>query len=116
MRLLLALFASVLCAQRALSQASPRRQATLSTEQLAARATPAVVLLNVFDASGRQSAIGSGFIAPDGRVVTNMHVVEGADHVEVISARGRLLVSASYAEAISTTVDIAILPAVPAPR
>jgi serine protease Do len=84
--------------------------------RIAQRAGPAVVSLKTFDARGRELLMGSGFIVRDGRVVTNAHVVEGAARAEVFDADGRLMGTASHAEALSTTVDLAVLPRLGTPR
>ena len=50
-----------------------------STEELFRLASPAVVLIQVFDAAGKKRSQGSGFVvATDGSVVTNYHVIRGA--------------------------------------
>ena len=74
------------------------------------RASPAVVTLHNFNASGREASLGSGFFLPDGRIATNRHVVEGAARITVTSADDRQLGAASYAEAVGSTADLAILP------
>ena len=56
-----------------------------SAEDLYAMARPAVVELAVYDASGQQYALGSGFFIDDqGTLATNFHVVEGAAAVKAI--------------------------------
>jgi hypothetical protein len=62
---------------------------------------------------GAEISLGSGFIAADGRVVTNRHVIEGGSRAEVFGSEGQLLGTAPYAEAMSTEMDIAVLPAIP---
>jgi S1-C subfamily serine protease len=67
--------------------ADPRPSAADTLERLAADATEAVVLLDVETASGSRQ--GSGFIVePDGRILTNHHVVEGARALRVRLASG----------------------------
>lgn len=85
------------------------RPPVLSVSAVFARADKAVVQIRVFDETDSAVALGSGFIMTDGRVVTNAHVVEGASRVEVFSGSGDLLLTARYAEAIHTGIDIAIL-------
>ena len=49
----------------------------------------AVVLVVVSDAAGKEVGQGSGFIiSPDGKIVTNYHVIEGADSAIVKLSNG----------------------------
>ena len=51
----------------------------LTTEQLFQLASPAVVLIEVFDDEGHRRGLGSGFVASsDGSAITNYHVMRGA--------------------------------------
>ena len=53
---------------------------------------PAVVRVEVKGPNGRPGGVGSGVvIAPDGLVLTNCHVVEGAKEVRLQDAEGRLM-------------------------
>ncbi|HEY0021483.1 MAG TPA: S1C family serine protease [Longimicrobium sp.] len=74
------------------------------------RVRPAVVQIRTFDARGAALGSGSGFYGPDGRVITNAHVVEGAGRAEVFDADGLLQGTTQFAEATSSTVDLAVLP------
>lgn len=86
--------------------------AQTDVSDLVARLGPSVVLIRTFDANGRPLTQGSGFLLQDKRVVTNTHVVRGAANVEVLDSTGRLIGATQYAEALSNTVDVAILPRV----
>src|ERR1700746_1139700 len=51
----------------------------LSTEELFQMASPAVILIEIYDEEGHKRGLGSGFAASsDGSVVTNYHVIRGA--------------------------------------
>lgn len=53
---------------------------------------PAVVRVEIHNDKGRPGGVGSGvIIAPDGLVLTNSHVVEGAKDVRVQDAEGRVM-------------------------
>jgi serine protease Do len=66
------------------------RAGALELQELAAQAKPSVVLLTVHDRLGRPVSEGTGFfVSSDGRVVTNHHVVEGAEGVTAKLADGR---------------------------
>ncbi|HET6764057.1 MAG TPA: trypsin-like peptidase domain-containing protein [Longimicrobiaceae bacterium] len=85
-------------------------QAPLSIPAIVRMAGDAVVTLHVYDQAGRRTTLGSGFFLPDGRIVTNLHVVRGGARVEVIGASGQLLGSIPFAEAVSEEADLALLP------
>lgn len=74
MRSLLLLAAALLLAAPPVEAQVPT---SLSAERLYKAASPAVFLIEVRDASGAPFAFGSAFMIPDGRLVTNAHVVEG---------------------------------------
>lgn len=93
-----------------LSSTPVASQEDIST--LVQRVTPSVVTLKSFGESGRQLSTGSGFALADGRIVTNAHVIRGATNVEVFDFRGTLVGAAQHAEALSNSVDIAILPGI----
>jgi len=52
---------------------------TIDLKALAKKARPAVMLLVVSDATGKEIATGTGFlVSSDGKLITNFHVIEGA--------------------------------------
>ena len=55
----------------------------LSTEELFKMASPSVVWVEGFNASGEKFGTGSGFVASDGAIVTNYHVIRGAYSADV---------------------------------
>ncbi|MBA3805507.1 MAG: serine protease [Acidobacteria bacterium] len=57
--------------------------------ELIRRVKPAVVSVISYDARGKTSTTGSGFFIRPGQVVTNLHVIEGAHHVEIRTFDGK---------------------------
>src|SRR5437016_5910734 len=52
---------------------------SIDLKALAKRARPAVMLLVVSDAAGKEIATGTGFlVSSDGKLITNHHVIENA--------------------------------------
>jgi S1-C subfamily serine protease len=69
---------------------------------------PAVVRVEVRNSNGRRGGVGSGvIIAPDGLVLTNCHVVEGARTVQIQDAEGRVMEARRLGEDPDT--DLALL-------
>src|SRR5215470_7179847 len=69
---------------------------------------PAVVRVEVHNKNRRPGGVGSGVvIAPDGLVLTNCHVVEGAKDVRLPDAEGRLMEARRLGEDPDT--DLALL-------
>lgn len=56
-----------------------------SVSDIVERAIPSVVQIIVFDITGAQRGIGSGFFIAPGEILTNAHVVEGAYSAEILS-------------------------------
>ncbi|MGZ3546281.1 MAG: S1C family serine protease [Gemmatimonadaceae bacterium] len=104
----LALFASALFIIPTSVHGQSNRE--LSVADIVARSASAVVTIKAFDAAGRSIGLGSGFRVASGRVVTNAHVVAGAARVEVFDNNEQLLGTVGFAEAVSSTVDLAVLP------
>jgi S1-C subfamily serine protease len=69
---------------------------------------PAVLRVEVRGPNGRPRGVGSGVvIAPDGLVLTNSHVVEGAKEVRLMDAEGRVMEARRLGEDPDT--DLALL-------
>ena len=67
-------------------------KAGLSAEQVFSRVSPAVVRVVVRDRQFKEIGLGSGFfVAADGLLVTNHHVVRGAEFATVLRADGSTL-------------------------
>src|SRR6185503_11056756 len=132
-------------AQRAAASVNPKNEAPAadpldqfnsSVEQLVKRVWPSVVQIQVTSYGpreesdrantniivGRQRSVGSGFVVdPDGYIMTNAHVVNGAQRIQVVlppenadgslssalSSRARTLPARLVA--ISTEIDLALL-------
>jgi TonB family protein len=77
------------------------------------RVNPAVILVSVFDNSGKLLRTGTGFfVADDGRFVTSKYVVEGAANAVAKMSDGRIYnVSGILAE--GNALDLAVLKAEP---
>ena len=60
-----------------------------SISEIIAKAERAVVEIVTRDATGTPKDLGTGFfVSPDGLVVTNLHVIEGADSITAVSNKG----------------------------
>src|ERR1017187_7854304 len=63
---------------------SPIAPVTLTTAQIADRATPSVVIVENFNEDGEKAGQGSGYVfSSDGIVITNYHVIRGAKSLAV---------------------------------
>ena len=91
---------------RARSPAATRR---LTGPEIVRAVRPSVLFLRALDAKGALLSTGSGWIAPDGRVVTNAHVVEGAARMEALDADGETVGLWASAEFVSLEDDLAVL-------
>jgi S1-C subfamily serine protease len=99
--LALQIAAATVCAS---AQAKSTPPAEIAREQ-----SPAVVVIEPMDESGRALAQGSGFIAtPSGAVITNLHVVRGAARVRVKLPGGDVYQTSDLVD-FDADKDIAIL-------
>ena len=66
------------------------KEASTDVSKIVKKVSPAVVKITSFDGWGQSIGFGSGFIVDsDGVIVTNYHVVERAERVEVITKAGK---------------------------
>jgi S1-C subfamily serine protease len=73
------------------------------------RSSDAVVLITISDSTGRETALGSGFlVSADGEVVTNLHVIKGASSATVKLSNGAFFPVAGVL-ASDATKDLAII-------
>ncbi|MCA1591139.1 MAG: tetratricopeptide repeat protein [Acidobacteria bacterium] len=77
----LALFVLLVCAKSA--------SAEESLPELIRRVKPSVVSVITYNAKNEVLITGSGFFVRPGQVVTNLHVLEGADHAEIRTFDGK---------------------------
>ncbi len=81
----------------------------LTPKELFASASPAIVRVNVYNARSKPIGHGSGFfVRDDSTVVTNFHVIDGANSAEVVLKDGTQL-AVRGVEAADEASDIAIL-------
>lgn len=80
-----------------------------SIPEIVAKAKPAIVEIVAADAKGTPKSLGTGFfISPDGLVVTNQHVIEGADSIVAVGNNGAIFLF-ERAVAQPTGVDLVVL-------
>ncbi|MGA1983311.1 MAG: trypsin-like peptidase domain-containing protein [Acidobacteriaceae bacterium] len=73
------------------------------------QSSDAVVLIVISDSTGTETALGSGFlVSPDGKVVTNYHVVSGA-HSAIVKLSNGALFPAAGVLAFDADQDLAII-------
>ena len=69
----------------------------------------AVVTIVTFDASGNPKSLGTGFItSPNGKIVTNYHIIEKANHLMIKLLTGAMFPVEGYL-ALSSKKDFAVL-------
>jgi S1-C subfamily serine protease/Tfp pilus assembly protein PilF len=70
-------------------QHRPNGNEELSASELYKQTSPSSIRVENYDRHGKLAASGSGFlVSPDGQVVTNLHVIRGADTVTVRLSSG----------------------------
>ncbi|HEY6233021.1 MAG TPA: tetratricopeptide repeat-containing serine protease family protein [Pyrinomonadaceae bacterium] len=81
-----------------------------SLPELVRRVKPAVVAIATYDAQGEALMTGSGFFLRPGQVVTNLHVIRGAQRTEIktLDGKGRVF-PVSGVLAIDEEGDLALL-------
>ena len=74
------------------------------------RTAPTVVSVSIYDSAGNETATASGvIISSDGRILTNNHVISGADHIKLTLASGKELSARSLGG--DPIVDLAVIKA-----
>ncbi|MFA6357283.1 MAG: trypsin-like peptidase domain-containing protein [Candidatus Omnitrophota bacterium] len=90
------------------SEAAPAANMSMSIEGLVQAANPAVVMITTVTSNG--TALGSGFlISSDGVIVTNNHVIKGAEGLGVKFAQGKELITNVSVVKTDALRDIAII-------
>lgn len=81
-----------------------------SLPELVKRVKPTVVAITTYDSNGEPLMTGSGFFVSPGKVVTNLHVVRGADRAEIklLDGKGRIY-PVRRALAVDEDGDLAML-------
>lgn len=113
----LVLWAGVLQAQarpRATTAATKSRIAAAAAAALA-RAGDAVVTIVAYRDGTSAVSSGIGVRLTDGRVVTSLRYLRGANRAEVFGAEGDLLATVTMLEQAETKLDLAVLPRIASP-
>ena len=100
-QLLLVVVALVACTQSFAQQSLP---------ELVRRVKPSVVAIATYDSQGEALMTGSGFFVRPGQVVTNLHVIRGAQRTEIktLDGKGRVFTVAGVL-AVDEEGDLALL-------
>ncbi|MBX3277196.1 MAG: serine protease [Acidobacteria bacterium] len=109
LRSILCLFSMLALQLAAASVCASAQARSTPPSEIAREQSPAVVVIEPVDESGRALAQGSGFIAtPSGAVITNLHVVRGAARVRVKLPGGDVYQTSDLVD-FDADKDIAIL-------
>lgn len=87
------------------AQSDDAEQAYNRLDSAVAQALPSVIKVNSWGCGS--TTVGSGFLAAKHYIVTNAHVVAGADRISVTDARGGVV--SAYTVSFDPKVDLAIL-------
>jgi len=100
-QLLLVVVALVACTETFAQQSLP---------ELVRRVKPSVVAIATYDSQGEALMTGSGFFVRPGQVVTNLHVIRGAQRTEIktLDGKGRVFAVAGVL-AVDEEGDLALL-------
>ena len=76
--------------------AMPKLALALTADQVYERVKNSVVVVKAYDRAGKAVGLGSGVVLPSVNIVTNYHVIESAEQVEVafpggFKARGEVI-------------------------
>ncbi len=81
----------------------------LTAAEVAAKASPSVFYIEVFDKNKQAVATGSGFfISPDGVAVTNFHVIDGTRYAQITTTDGKIY-DATHVIYADENADVAVL-------
>jgi hypothetical protein len=94
------------------TKGQPTVSEKFTTAQIAAKATPAVVIIENFNEDGAKTSQGSGYVfSPDGIVVSNYHVIRGAGSLSItVPSMGKVRVENVLGYSPETDVAILQLP------
>ncbi|MCH7849384.1 MAG: tetratricopeptide repeat protein [Planctomycetes bacterium] len=82
--------ASATSQQSAPLKQTPAEGEILDLPELVARVKPSVVTILTYDADGQPAGQGSGFFIAEDRIVTNLHVIQGANRAELRLTSGAM--------------------------
>src|SRR5258707_15062683 len=94
----------------AATQAFPQASRPETLPELVRRVKPSVVAIATYDAQGEALMTGSGFFVRPGQVVTNLHVIRGAQRSEIktLDGKGKIFPVAGLL-AVDEEGDLALL-------
>lgn len=97
------------CAASPATAATKKKQKPLPAPEIFKLCAPAIASLDVFDENHKPLGTATGFVVtPEGRIMTNLHVIQGARYMAVRLANGDIYDAVDVVETDSRR-DIAIL-------